>query len=117
MGYGANQINITIIGFFMTVGTIIVIRRSSFKADKSNVMYLTVRNKLKAKLDVEKIFKTLEKNSVDVDLKRLDENLSINEASFIITFQNKQQLLKLREELSKIDNKLELIFLDNTKIF
>ena len=59
----------------------------------------------------------LEKNSFEVDLKRLDESPTTNEASFITTFQNKAQLLKLRDDLFKLDNELEVTFLDNTKIF
>jgi len=117
LGYGANQINVTIIGFLMTVIAIALIRRSAFKEDKSNVMYLTVSKKSKSRLDIEKILVELEKNSFEVDLKRLDESPLNNEASFVTTFQNKAQLLKLRDNLFKLDNELEVTFLDNSKIF
>jgi hypothetical protein len=66
---------------------------------------------------MKKILKMLEKNSFEVDIKRLDESPTTNEASFITTFQNKAQLLKLRDDLFKLDNELEVTFLDNTKIF
>ena len=117
LGYGANQINITIIGFIMTVIAVALIRRSAFKVEKSNVMYLTISKKSKTRLDFEKILELLEKNSFEVDLKRLDESPSTNEASFITSFQNKAQLLQLRDDLFKFDNQLEVTFLDNTKIF
>jgi ribosomal protein L29 len=52
-----------------------------------------------------------------VDLKRLDESPTANEVSFITSFQTKTQLLELREALFKLDNQLEVTFLDNTKIF
>ena len=119
LGYGANQINVTIIGFLMTIMAIALIRRSAFKAEKSNVMFLTISKKPKSKLklDINKMLEILEKNTAEIDLKRLDESPSTNEISFITTFQNKGQLLKLREELFKFDNELEITFLDNTKVF
>ena len=117
LGYGANQINVTIIGFLMIVIAVALIRKSAFKVEKSNVMYLTISKKSKTRLDIEKILEVLERNSFEVDLKRLDESPLTNEASFITTFQDKAQLLQLRDDLFKFDNQLEVTFLDNTKIF
>ena len=117
LGYGANQINVTIIGFLMIVIAVALIRKSAFKVEKSNVMYLTISKKSKTRLDIEKILEVLEKNSFEIDLKRLDESPSTNEASFVTTFQDKAQLLQLRDDLFKFDNQLEVTFLDNTKIF
>ena len=117
LGYGANQINVTIIGFLMIVIAVALIRKSAFKVEKSNVMYLTISKKSKTRLDIEKILEVLEKNSYEIDVKRLDESPSNNEASFVTTFQDKAQLLQLRDDLFKFDNQLEVTFLDNTKIF
>jgi len=117
LGYGANQINITIAGFIMLVIAIALIRKSAFKVVTSNVMYLTISKKSKTRLDIEKILEVLERNSFEVDLKRLDESPMNNEVSFITSFQAKTQLLELREALFKLDNQLEVTFLDNTKIF
>ena len=74
LGYGANQINVTIIGFIMTVIAVALIRRSAFKVEKSNVMYLTISKKSKTRLNIEKILEILERNSFELDLKRLDES-------------------------------------------
>jgi len=117
LGYGANQINVTIAGFLMIVIAITLTRRSAFKVEKSNVMYLTISKKSKTRLDIEKILEVLEGNSFEVDLKRLDESPTANEVSFITSFQTKTQLLELRKALFKLDNQLEVTFLDNTKIF
>ena len=117
LGYGANQINVTIVGFLMIIIAIALIRKSAFKVEKSNVMYLTISKKSKTRLDIEKILEVLERNSFEVDLKRLDESPTANEVSFITSFQAKTQLLELREALFKLDNQLEVTFLDNTKIF
>ena len=117
LGYGANQINVTIIGFLMIVIAVALTRKSAFKVERSNVMYLTISKKSKTRLDIEKILEVLERNSFEVDLKRLDESPLNNEASFVTTFQDKAQLLQLRDDLFKFDNQLEVTFLDNTKIF
>ena len=117
LGYGANQVNVTIAGFLMIVIAITLIRRSAFKVENSNVMYLTISKKSKTRLDIEKILEVLEKNSLEVDLKRLDESPATNEISLITSFQTKTQMLELREALYKLDNQLEVTFLDNTKIF
>ena len=101
----------------MIVIAVALIRKSAFKVEKSNVMYLTISKKSKTRLDIEKILEVIERNSFEVDLKRLDESPSTNEASFITTFQDKAQLLQLRSDLFKLDNQLEVTFLDNTKIF
>ena len=117
LGYGANQITVTIVGFLMVVIAIALIRKSAFKVEKSNVMYLTISKKSKTRLDIKKILEVLEKNSFEVDLKRLDESPTANEVSFVTSFQLKTQLLGLREALYKLDDQLEVTFLDNTKIF
>ena len=117
LGYGANQITVTIVGFLMVVIAIALIRKSAFKVEKSNVMYLTISKKSDTRLDIEKILEVLEKNSFEVDLKRLDESPTANEVSFVTSFQLKTQLLGLREALYKLDDQLEVTFLDNTKIF
>tara|TARA_B100000795_G_scaffold266930_1_gene250900 strand:- start:207 stop:896 length:690 start_codon:yes stop_codon:yes gene_type:complete len=117
LGYGANQINVTIIGFLMIIVAVAFTRKSAFKVEKSNVMYLTISKKSKVRLDIEKILEVLERNSFEVDLKRLDESPLTNEASFITSFQDKTQLLQLRDDLYKLDKQLEVTFLDNTKIF
>ncbi|MDC0456445.1 DUF4956 domain-containing protein [Alphaproteobacteria bacterium] len=117
LGYGANQANVTLLGFFMIIVAIIIIRKSAFKAQKSNVMQLTISKNSNKKLDIDKILEILEKNSFEIDLKRLDESPTVSEASFITSFQNKNNLLKLRKDLSNFDKDLEITFLDNTKIF
>ena len=117
LGYGANQVTITIIGFLLIILSVVLIRKSAFNSDKPNVLYLTISKKSKSRLELSKIIEVLEKNSFEVDLKILDENLTKNEVSFVTSFKTKSQLLKLRENLFKLDNRLEVTFLDNTKIF
>jgi hypothetical protein len=117
LGFGANQGILTISGILMIIIAIILVNRSAFTVEKSNVLYLTVSNKSKTKLNIEKILDVLGKNCSEVDLKRLDESPTVNEASFIISFQTQKKLLELRDDLYALDNQLEVTFLDNSKIF
>lgn len=117
LGYGANQINISIIGFFMVVITIILIRKSSFVSKKSNVMQLTISKKSNKILDYTKIVEILERNSIEIDIKRLDESPDLKEASFVTSFNDKTNLFQLKDDLTKFDPELEITFLDNSKIF
>jgi hypothetical protein len=117
LGFGANQAVVTIIGFCMIVITIALLRRSAFKVDKANVLYLTISTRSEAKLDINGILDVLKENALEVDLKRLDEGPITNEASFIVSFKNDDELLGLRDNLYKLDDQLELTFLDNSKIF
>jgi uncharacterized membrane protein YhiD involved in acid resistance len=117
LGFGANQVNVTIIGFTMIIIAVALTRRAAFKVEKSNVMYLSVSKKNKTRLDIETILDILSKNSLEIDLKRLDDSSSSNEASFIASFSDKNQLIKLRKDLYNLDKDLEVTFLDNSKIF
>lgn len=117
LGFGANQVNVTIIGFVMIIIAVALTRKTAFKVEKSNVMYISVSKKNKTRLDIEIILDILSKNSLEIDLKRLDDSASSNEASFVASFSDKNQLIKLREDLHNLDKDLEVTFLDNSKIF
>lgn len=117
LGFGANQVNVTIIGFAMIIIAVALTRKTAFKVEKSNVMYLSVSKKNKTRLDIKTILDILSKNSLEIDLKRLDDSASSNEASFIASFSDKNQLIRLREDLYNLDKDLEVTFLDNSKIF
>lgn len=117
LGFGANQITITIIGVFSLIFAVAIIRRSSIAIDDASVMYLTLSKENDGGLDVDRILQILEKHSTEVDLKRLDDSPSSNEASFITSFNNKEDLINLRSELLNLDSELKITFLDNTKIF
>lgn len=117
LGFGANQVMITIIGVIFITFAVAIIKRSTFKEDNGNVMYLTISKESSQKLELEEIISTIESNSVEVDLKRLDDSSSLNEVSFIVSFASKDDLISLRKNLIKLDENIQITFLDNTKIF
>ena len=117
LGFGANQALITIVGVTVLVFVVAVIRRHSDAPNSIDVMYLTIGKESGVRLDLEKLFEVLEKNSLEIDLKRLDENKSMNEVSFMTSFSNKAEFIQLRNDLFELDSQLEVTFLDNTKVF
>jgi len=117
LGFGANQALITIVGVTVLVFVVAVIRRHADAPNSIHVMYLTISKASDVRLDLEKLIEVLEKNSLEIDLKRLDENKSMNEVSFMTSFANKTEFIQLRNDLFELDSQLEVTFLDNTKVF
>jgi hypothetical protein len=117
LGFGANQALITIVGVTVLVFVVAVIRRHADAPNSIHVMYLTISKASDVRLDLEKLIEVLEKNSLEIDLKRLDENTSMNEVSFMTSFANKTEFIQLRNDLFQLDSQLEVTFLDKTKVF
>jgi len=117
LGFGANQVTITIIGVIFIIFAVAVTKKSISKTENGNVMYLTLSKEPPQKLQIEELISIIESNSLEVDLKRLDDSNSINEVSFIVSFANKDDLIQLRENLIKLDENIQITFLDNTQIF
>ena len=117
LGFGANQALITIVGVTVLVFVVAVIRRHADAPNSIHVMYLTISKASGGRLDLEKLIEVIEKSSLQIDLKRLDENPSMNEVSFMTSFANKTEFIKLRNDLFQLDSQLEVTFLDNTKVF
>ena len=117
LGFGANQALITIVGVTVLVFVVAVIRRHADAPNSIHVMYLTISKASDVRLDLKKIIEVLEKNSLELDIKRLDENKSMNEVSFMTSFANKTEFIQLRNDLFELDSQLEVTFLDNTKVF
>ena len=117
LGFGANQAVITIVGVGVLVCVVAFIRRHADAPSSMHVLYLTIGNASGSRLDLEKLIEVLERNCSELDLKRLDESNSINEASFMTSFANKTEFIQLRNELFELDSQLEVTFLDNTKVF
>ena len=117
LGFGANQALITIVGVTVLVFVVAVIRRHADAPNSIDVMYLTISKASGGRLDLEKLIEVIEKNSLEIDLKRLDENPSMNEVSFMTSFANKTEFIQLRNDLFQLDSQLEVTFLDNTKVF
>lgn len=117
LGFGANQNVITIVGVTVLVSVVAFIRGRTDASSSMHVLYLTISRASGARLDLQELIEILERNCSELDLKRLDEGNSMNEASFMTSFADKTEFIQLRNELFEHDSQLEVTFLDNTKVF
>jgi hypothetical protein len=117
LGYGANQITITILGVLILILILALTNHKASNDDLGNVMYLTLTKQTQEDINLEEIINLIEKNSLEVDLKRLDDSSSTKEVSFILSFGDRSNVVALRNDLQSFDKDLQITFLDNTKIF
>ncbi|MDA9189813.1 DUF4956 domain-containing protein [Alphaproteobacteria bacterium] len=117
LGCGANQLAITVLGVVILLSTIIIFNKSSSKDLETNAMYLTISKQSAEKLNLDQIIEIIKSHSLELELKRLDEGMETSEVSFVTKFESNKKFIVLRDELLHSDSKLEITFLDNSKIF
>ena len=91
LGFGAGQRIITIIAFIVICG-IIILRKRHHKIEDIQNMYLTITSRDPQKITLEQVVETLKKFCTAVDVRRFDETKDVLEASFLIEFDDLQQL-------------------------
>jgi len=116
LGFGANQHVITIFGVALIIFTIMMMRKDVVRDSKSNTLLLTISNSANNRLDIESIITLISGHVDQANLKRIDDGEMINEVSFVVKIKNHDDLLEMRNELFKIDENLNLTFLDSSKI-
>jgi len=114
LGMGADQRITTVIAFAMIIAVIIV--RYTFRktADPQN-LHLTIATDSK-KIELSQVVDTLGKYCPSVNLKRFDETKDALEASFLVEFDNINQLQQAKSDLQKIDDSIKVTFLDSKAI-
>jgi hypothetical protein len=115
LGLGADQRNITLLAFAFMMG-IIWLKNISHKSDNNQNLYLTISSHNPVKLKLENIIQILNKNCSAVNLKRFDESKELLEASFLVEFDNVDQLNKSKSELQGLSDSIKITFLDNKGI-
>jgi uncharacterized membrane protein YhiD involved in acid resistance len=115
LGLGADQRNITVLAFIFMVG-IIWLKNISHKTEENQNLYLTISSHNPVKVDLDKIIHILDKNCESVNLKRFDESKEMLEASFLVEFDNINQLKKSKTELQGLSDSIKITFLDNKGI-
>jgi hypothetical protein len=111
LGLGADQRWITIVAFFAIVG-IIWGRTFLLKPEIAHNMYLTV-NSQPVRTELPQIVEALNKHCRAVSLKRFDETKQQIEASFLVDYENFEQLSKSKLELRELDDNIRISFLDS----
>ena len=111
LGMGADQTAVTAISFLLIV-TIIIIRQKLL-AEKGEFVNLRISGKKNTDYDFNSLVKLVEKNSKGLSLKRLDEDEEIFAILFSAVFTSYEDMVHLRNEISKIDTKITLTYMDN----
>lgn len=115
LGFGADQRVITVVAFLVICG-IIALRKGYHKFEGEQNLYLTVSSSAPKKITLEEIVKTLKKYCSAVNMRRFDENKEIIEASFLVEFDNFEQLQTVKSKLQKLNDSITITFLDNKGI-
>ena len=115
LGLGADQRLITVVSFIVIVCIIWLMNISRRKEDNQN-LHLTISSRNKNNVDLDTVAEVLRKNCNVVNLKRFDETSEMIEASFLVEFDDIEQLNNSKKELQRLDDELRITFLDTKSI-
>ncbi len=118
LGFGANQVFVTTIGFFIVMIVIISSNLRLSKAIFGNTVedhnvFLQVSTKNKEAINLERVVQILRKHCNAVDLKRLDETADLYEVSFLVDFESYEKLDDAKNALQAMDNSIDFSFIDH----
>ncbi len=115
LGLGANQRVITMIAV-ATIFGIIWIGHFSYKSEGNQNLLITIATHNPHKIELKQIVDILNKYCSTVNLKRFDENSKVLETTFLVEFENFEQLQKAKSVLQRENEAIEITFLDNKGI-
>lgn len=116
LGFGADQGFITTIAFFLISVIIIIKKQVAQKKDHNKNLYLTVSAVNSHKVELEQIVELLKPLCTGIDLKRFDQSKEMLEASFLVEFQDFNQLKEAKNALRELNDSMKISFLDNRGI-
>ena len=107
--------------FFPTIicitSIIICTKKFSYNVETNQNLHLTISSHNTEKIDVDKIVNTLNKYCSKVHLRRMDETKETLEMSFLIEFDNFENLNDSKRVLQDLDDSLVIKYLDNKDVF
>ena len=112
LGFGADQALVTIAGFSF-IAFILFIKNAKKQTRDSQNLHLTVAGQNSANVSLEQIVEVLNENATDIDIKRVDENKEMIEASFLVEFKDFAQLSSTKNALLALNENLTVSFMDN----
>lgn len=113
LGFGAGQTLITIVGFIFIVITKIIPYYTVDEGTSTENMYLTIEFEDKINVQLNDISKILDRYCNFIELKRLDENSNSIEINYIVSIEDHNHLLSLKNDLYDIHKNLKLTFIDS----
>jgi hypothetical protein len=111
LGFGAGQWGITLAGFALIVGAI-VLRESARGNATNDAAYLIVQTSGDGGTTLVQMVDVLKGQCPAVSLKRYDEDESSTEAHFVVEFDDFAQLHSARDKLMELDKSIKISFLD-----
>ena len=111
LGLGANQRYITIIGFFIIVAIYVLNNFRSKKFQEYN-LYLILKTDNSSNINLIEITDLLTLHCQVVDMKRFEESNNHSEIAFFLKCNNIANFNNIKEDLNKIDSKVEISFSD-----
>ncbi len=115
LGFGADQRIITTIGFLFVLA-MIALKYYLKSPDSTKNLNFTILADNSLNISLDTIIQSLLPHCKGLELKRLDENKNFMEASFLVEFNSFNDLNEARTALHKIDDSLQINFLDQKGI-
>lgn len=112
LGFGANQRVITLVAFIVII-IIIFLKSGPAKSNLDQNFNLIISSNNPKEYELDKYVETLRKHFSVVKLIRIEDGNNILEASFLIETSDYQEIKQCSDELKKINNCLNITYLDN----
>lgn len=112
LGFGADQGVITVIAFAV-IGTLIWLRGLRHRMEDPENLHLTVASHNPTKVELKDIMEVLKANCRGLSLKRFDETKDALDVSFVVSFEDGQQLERSRLALHRLSDEIRITFLDD----
>ncbi|WP_440954683.1 DUF4956 domain-containing protein [Methanosarcina sp. Mfa9] len=117
LGLGADQRTITIVAT-LAILTIIILRKKYIYDPKFDQnLYLTILSQSPNKIELSQIVSSLNKYCISVNLKRFDETNDMLESTFLVKFENFEQIELFKNELNKLSKSIKITFLDHQSTY
>jgi len=115
LGLGADQTLLTIVAYVFIVG-LLILRSVRKKPASFQNLYLTIATKNPSRPSLDEVVAVVEPGCTSLDLRRFDERPDGLEASFLVGFEGFQQVERVRQDLRKLSESIEISFIDNRGI-
>lgn len=110
LGFGANQIYITIIGF-VVFGLFIIIKKIKNKKQNYDLVKFII---IESKEDLEVLINFLKPNVLNLSLKRMEANSGINEYIFNAELSSFEALIKIKKLILEKDSNAKIVLMDQS---
>lgn len=115
LGMGANQRLLTLVGFTLVVGMVMIMSRL-YKREAHENMVLSITSPTHGEIKLNSLVDVLQENCSEVKLKRFDESGERLESTFLVQFTDFQQLEASRAKIKEMNEGATVTFIDNKVI-